>query len=383
MKDLFANPRLGFLALAALFLLAALLLQPGKETAPWTALGPWATPSSPTQATVTWWGEEVGGTVEYGPADLFQETGALPGTAAGGATPPQHVTLTGLAPGTRYAYRVRVGNSLSPVGYFTTPPESFRPFTFLVYGDTRTNYDHHAVVARRMAGEGAEFVVTGEVLGQRPMSQHYRALKLVAEESGLGDRLVRPLSGRLLPATYPEKKGWVKREDWLDIQGRSRRRQLSLARKLGIRSFTQPAGGCCILLEKTYAARLRDAFDHLGPDRMKKEDFALLRLGRHFRISPKAKVIVGRHQTENAELSGFARGRIKLDFPDVPGPTALLEGEVSEEELLFAARIAARYADAPPAEEVRVVAFQDGVARELRVKPLSPDDPRLKKLRIG
>ena len=234
-----------------------------------------------------------------------------------------------------------------------------------------------------MEEEGAEFVVTGEVLGQRPMSQHYRALKLVAEESGLGDRLVRPLSGRLLPATYPEKKGWVKREDWLDIQGRSRRRQLSLARKLGIRSFTQPAGGCCILLEKTYAARLRDAFDHLGPDRMKKEDFALLRLGRHFRISPKAKVIVGRHQTENAELSGFARGRIKLDFPDVPGPTALLEGEVSEEELLFAARIAARYADAPPAEEVRVVAFQDGVARELRVKPLSPDDPRLKKLRIG
>ena len=234
-----------------------------------------------------------------------------------------------------------------------------------------------------MEEEGAEFVVTGEVLGQRPMSQHYRALKLVAEESGLGDRLVRPLSGRLLPATYPEKKGWVKREDWLDIQGRSRRRQLALARKLRIGSFTQPAGGCCILLEKTYAARLRDAFAHMGPDNMNKDDFALLRLGRHFRISPKAKVIVGRDETENAVLSGFALGRIKLDFPDVPGPTALLEGEVSEEELLFAARIAARYADAQPAEEVRVVAFQDGEARELRVKPLSPDDPRLSELRIG
>ena len=234
-----------------------------------------------------------------------------------------------------------------------------------------------------MEEEGAEFVVTGEVLGQRPMSQHYRALKLVAEESGLGDRLVRPLSGRLLPATYPEKKGWVKREDWLDIQGRSRRRQLALARKLRIGSFTQPAGGCCILLEKTYAARLRDAFAHMGPDNMNKDDFALLRLGRHFRISPKVKVIVGRDETENAVLSGFALGRIKLDFPDVPGPTALLEGEVSEEELLFAARIAARYADAQPAEEVRVVAFQDGEARELRVKPLSPDDPRLSELRIG
>ena len=234
-----------------------------------------------------------------------------------------------------------------------------------------------------MEEEGAEFVVTGEVLGQRPMSQHYRALELVAEESELGDRLVRPLSGRLLPATYPEKKGWVKREDWLDIQGRSRRRQLALARKLRIGSFTQPAGGCCILLEKTYAARLRDAFAHMGPDNMNKDDFALLRLGRHFRISPKAKVIVGRDETENAVLSGFALGRIKLDFPDVPGPTALLEGEVSEEELLFAARIAARYADAQPAEEVRVVAFQDGKARELRIKPLSLDDPRLNELRIG
>ena len=234
-----------------------------------------------------------------------------------------------------------------------------------------------------MEEEGAEFVVTGEVLGQRPMSQHYRALELVAEESELSDRLVRPLSGRLLPTTYPEKKGWVKREDWLDIQGRSRRRQLALARKLRIGSFTQPAGGCCILLEKTYAARLRDAFAHMGPDNMNKDDFALLRLGRHFRISPRAKVIVGRDETENAVLSGFALGRIKLDFPDVPGPTALLEGEVSEEELLFAARIAARYADAQPAEEVRVVAFQDGEARELRVKPLSPDDPRLSELRIG
>jgi len=152
---------------------------------------------------------------------------------------------------------------------------------------------------------------------------------------------------------------------------------------LRIGSFTQPAGGCCILLEKTYAARLRDAFAHMGPDNMNKDDFALLRLGRHFRISPKAKVIVGRDETENAVLSGFALGRIKLDFPDVPGPTALLEGEVSEEELLFAARIAARYADAQPAEEVRVVAFQDGEARELRVKPLSPDDPRLSELRIG
>lgn len=234
-----------------------------------------------------------------------------------------------------------------------------------------------------MEKEGAEFVVTGEVLGQRPMSQHYRALKLVAEESGLGDRLVRPLSGRLLPPTYPEKRGWVRREDWLDIQGRSRRRQLSLARQWGVDWFSQPAGGCCILLEKAYAARLRDAFAHLGPDRMKKEDFALLRLGRHFRLSPKVKLVVGRDETENAILSGFAPGRIRLDFPDVPGPTALLEGEVSQDELLLAGRIAARYADSPPGEETRLIALMGGKPTELKVKPLSPDDPRLRELRVG
>ena len=231
--------------------------------------------------------------------------------------------------------------------------------------------------------EGAEFVVTGEVLGQRPMSQHYRALKLVAEESGLGDRLVRPLSGRLLPATYPEKRGWVRREDWLDIQGRSRRRQLALAREWGIEEFTQPAGGCCILLEKTYAARLKDAFAHIGADKMTKEDFALLRFGRHFRLSPKVKVIVGRDETENAVLAGFARGRLRLEFLDVPGPTALVEGNPTEDELVLAARLAARYADVTPDEEVRIIVTNGEDSRELRVKALPPDDQRLKELRIG
>ena len=234
-----------------------------------------------------------------------------------------------------------------------------------------------------MEEEGAEFVVTGEVLGQRPMSQHYRALKLVAEESGLGDRLVRPLSGRLLPPTWPEKQGLVRREDWLDIQGRSRRRQLALAREWGIEAFGQPAGGCCILLEKTYAARLRDAFAHRGPDAMTLEDFALLRHGRHFRLSPKAKLIVGRDETENAVLAGLAKGRIRLEPLDVPGPTALVEGEVTEEELELAARIAARYADAGPDQEVRLRASWAEETKELKVRPLPPDDPRLRALRVG
>jgi tRNA-specific 2-thiouridylase len=117
-----------------------------------------------------------------------------------------------------------------------------------------------------MEKEEASFVVTGEVLGQRPMSQHLGALELVARESGLGERLVRPLSGRLLGPTFPERMGWVRREDWLDLQGRSRKRQLELAKEWGIPTFTQPAGGCCLLLERAYAKRLRDLIREKGVD---------------------------------------------------------------------------------------------------------------------
>jgi len=121
------------------------------------------------------------------------------------------------------------------------------------------------VAKRVMEEEGAHFVVTGEVLGQRPKSQHYKALLEAAEESGLGDRLVRPLSANLLPDTRPVKEGWIHRESLLAIEGRSRGMQVALAKELGIADYPQPAGGC-LLVEKVYAARLRDAFDHQGRD---------------------------------------------------------------------------------------------------------------------
>ncbi|MCR4392268.1 MAG: hypothetical protein NUV94_05720 [Candidatus Acetothermia bacterium] len=234
-----------------------------------------------------------------------------------------------------------------------------------------------------MAAEGAAFVVTGEVLGQRPMSQHRRALELVAEESGLGDRVVRPLSGRLLPATYPERQGWVRRDDWLDIQGRSRRRQLALAQAWGIHHFLQPSGGCCLLLEKAYAARLRDASRARGLAALDERDFALLRYGRHFRISPTAKVIVSRDETENVILNGFSSGRWTVMFPDVPGPLALVEGTPTEEELGLAVQLAARYSDARPGEPVRAVLAHVGGTCELTVVPLPKDDPRLVTWKIG
>ncbi len=234
-----------------------------------------------------------------------------------------------------------------------------------------------------MEKEGAAFVITGEVLGQRPMSQHRRALDLVAAESGLGDRLVRPLSGRLLPATFPERMGWVRREDWLDIQGRSRKRQLALASQWGLTEFVQPSGGCCLLLTRPYAVRLRDAFTTRGGHALGRDDFALLRFGRHFRLSPTVKVIVGRHEGENAVLAGFAPGRWVLSFPDVPGPVALVEGEPAACDLELAARLVARYSDARPGEPVTVRVRHGNDVQELTVLPLPPDDPQLARWRLG
>ncbi len=236
--------------------------------------------------------------------------------------------------------------------------------------------------AALMDAEGAEFVVTGEVLGQRPMSQHRRALDLVARESELGERLVRPLSGRLLGPTYPERQGWITRNDWLDIQGRSRKRQLELAARWGIEEFTQPSGGCCILLEKSYAQRLQDAFRHRGPDSLDREAFALLRYGRHFRLSDNVVAVIGRDEQDNAVLSTLSSGRWTMTFPDTPGPTALVDGEPSAKELQLTARLAARYADVPLGTEVTLLAQRDGEERELRVTPLSPEEPLIERLRI-
>lgn len=233
-----------------------------------------------------------------------------------------------------------------------------------------------------MEEEGASFVVTGEVLGQRPMSQHREALELVARESGLGERLVRPLSGRLLGPTFPERMGWVRREDWLDLEGRSRKRQLELAKAWGIPVFTQPAGGCCILLERAYARRLRDLIREKGVAALTKEDFALLRYGRHFRLGPKVRVVVGRDEVENAALLSFPGDHYVLTFPDVPGPVALVLGEVGADELKLAAELAARYSDASSNSPVRVLAQRNGQVQELWVVPMTKDDPRLQKLRI-
>ncbi len=233
-----------------------------------------------------------------------------------------------------------------------------------------------------MEEEGADFVVSGEVLGQRPKSQHYGALCDVAKESGLGDLLVRPLSANLLPETLPVREGWLRREDLLSVRGRGREAQLALAAEFGIEDFPQPAGGC-LLTEKAYGARVFDAFDHVGADAVGRAEFEILRVGRHFRLSERMKVVVGRDEGENAILVGYAGGRTLIDPPlSVMGPSSLVEGDPSEEELSLAASLAARYCDHAGTTPIAMDVTTKGERRTVVVAPLDAADPRLSEWRV-
>jgi tRNA-uridine 2-sulfurtransferase len=191
---------------------------------------------------------------------------------------------------------------------------------------------------------GADFIITGEVLGQRPMSQRRYSLDLVARECGLKGKLVRPLSGRLLPPTIPEKEGKIKREWLLDIEGRSRRRQMELASEFGLTDYPNPAGGC-LLTDANYSARLRDLLKFDSDPEF--NDLNLLRVGRHFRIGPKAKLVVGRDEPENKVIESLMLPSDYIfEAVDYESPIALLRGdEICDDDIATAAALTARYCD--------------------------------------
>jgi len=246
--------------------------------------------------------------------------------------------------------------------------------------------DCRIFVLREAAGileaEGAQFVVTGEVLGQRPMSQHRQALDLVARRSGLEDRLFRPLSARLLPETLPVREGWVPLEQLPEIHGRGRSEQLALAEELGITYTPQPAGGC-LLVEKVFAARVRDAFEHLGADRVTREEFELLRVGRQFRLSATVKLIVGRDERENEVLLRLAGERAVITARDVVGPVALLEGQADDAAARTACALAARYSDHEGRPQLTMVITRAEGRQTIDVAPMDPDNPRIAAWRIA
>ncbi|MFH1782002.1 MAG: hypothetical protein ABH848_00060 [Candidatus Omnitrophota bacterium] len=190
---------------------------------------------------------------------------------------------------------------------------------------------------------GASFIITGEVLGQRPMSQRRNAIEIIERESGLDGLVVRPLSAKFFEPTLPEKEGIVTREKLFDIQGRSREVQINLAKELGINEYPCPAGGC-LLADVSFAKKVKDLFDHI-PD-YKISDVHLLKVGRQFRIHKDLKLFVGRDQKENELLLSFLeKGDHVLDVLDIPSPIALLRGKVKESDLKLAASILARYSD--------------------------------------
>lgn len=216
---------------------------------------------------------------------------------------------------------------------------------------------------KQMEEIGAEFIISGEVLGQRPMSQHGPALRTIEKESGLEGKIVRPLSAALLAKTEPEKNGLIRREDLGMIRGRSRRGQLELAKEYGIENPPN-AGGGCLLTDPSFSLRAKDLFKHI--DTPTTNDIDLLKIGRHFRLDQSTKLVIGRDHNENEMIKSLALPNdILLEVRHHVGPVSILRGKNNNDYLEFAAQITMRYSDAPKAEPAIVVTEKNGEKGEI------------------
>jgi len=196
---------------------------------------------------------------------------------------------------------------------------------------------------------GADFVITGEVLGQRPMSQRRDTLNLIERESGLAGLLLRPLSARHFNPTIPEQEGWVDRSGLLAIQGRSRKEQMQLADEREVKNYPCPAGGC-LLTELSFVSKVRDVFYHC--DSLNLRAFRLLKVGRHFRISPRTKVIIGRNEAENGVLEhAVQNGEAALRWLEGSSPLGIVTGVIEPDHLKTATGILLRYTKADKGKE--------------------------------
>ncbi|MGD8530131.1 MAG: tRNA 4-thiouridine(8) synthase ThiI [Syntrophobacterales bacterium] len=216
--------------------------------------------------------------------------------------------------------------------------------------------DCHALMLRAagriMDKEGFDLLSTGEVLGQRPMSQRKDALRAVEKLSGYGGYILRPLSARLLPETIPEREGKVDRQRLLDIRGRSRKRQMALASRYSLKEYPSPGGGC-ILTKAGFADRLRDLL--ATQENVGLHEVELLKWGRHLRLSGGRRLVVGRVHGDNLKLQELAREEdLLLRVKGVPGPTGIMAAMAGEEEVELAAHIVAAYSDVETGKEAIV-----------------------------
>ena len=217
-----------------------------------------------------------------------------------------------------------------------------------------------------------DFIITGEVVGQRPMSQRKHIMPVVQRESGAGDLLVRPLCAKLLPETRPEREGWIKREDLFDFSGRGRKPQMALANQFGFVEYAQPAGGCCFLTDMSYSKKLSDLWQARGSRQYELDDIMLLKVGRHLRPRQHFKVIIAREEGESRFLEGYKKQFISLHPTSHSGPLALIDGETDSDDLQLAAQLVARYSQGREADSVEVIVQIPGNAKSesLSVRPL-------------
>lgn len=215
-------------------------------------------------------------------------------------------------------------------------------------GNMNPCIDCHALMFRiageMLENENADFIISGEVLGQRPMSQNRGSLYVVEKESTMKGLVLRPLSAKLLPVTIPESEGWIDRERLMALSGRSRKSQMAMADSFNITKYPAPAGGC-LLTDIIFSIRLKDLLDN--DPILNKSRLELLKTGRHFRVSPRTKIIAGRNEKENdliTELSG--PDDILLHTIDIPGPVVIISGETDRESETIASLITASYSDA-------------------------------------
>ncbi|MGB5304816.1 MAG: tRNA (5-methylaminomethyl-2-thiouridylate)-methyltransferase [Gammaproteobacteria bacterium] len=226
-----------------------------------------------------------------------------------------------------------------------------------------------------MQAHDFDFIITGEVIGQRPKSQRKDTMPVVARNSGVADRLVRPLCAKNLAITLPEKKDWLDRDRLYGFNGRSRKPQMALAKQYGYEDYAQPAGGCCFLTDKQYSVKLADLWSTRGKREYELDDIMLLKVGRHLRPQPHFKLIVGREEGENRFLEGYKKRFVHMLPTSHSGPLVLLDGEIRVGDLELAARLTARFSQGRDAGHVTVqVNNMDGVTQSLEVVPLAPDE---------
>jgi tRNA-specific 2-thiouridylase len=225
------------------------------------------------------------------------------------------------------------------------------------------------LAAQKMAEIGAAFLISGEVIDQRPNSQRSDALDITSRDAGLKGLVLRPLSAQLLRPTIPEEQGWIDRSRLLGIKGRGRNEQIHLAAKYGITHYPSPAGGC-LLTNQEYSLKVKDLLEH--KINLTMDTIQLLRIGRHLRLSPEVKIIVGKDHTENETLKKLtATNHILLELADFAGPITMVIGTPKEDMLRLAAAITAGYGSQVPAGSEIKVNVSGTVNTELFVKSLS------------